>query len=173
MKLQEGTYENIITNEIQTNIDDTQAGGLVCKEEEIDTAESPSMFAEHIGKIIKNRLSDENLTSEERADFINRLIDYIGEYEQEKISQHEKILSAVVSQSTEAQLQATNKQLVRPLTGFRTSNLFTGSHSSIPLNTEIERDIQSADNIYIIISFLKLSGVNLIYDQLKEFCKKK
>lgn len=172
MKLPEGTYENIITNEIQTNIDDTQAEGLVCKEEEIDNAESPSMFAEHISRIIKNKLSDESISSEERADFINRVIDCIGDNEQEKIYQHEKILSAVVSQSTEAQLQATNKQLVKPLTGFRTSSLFTGSQSSISLNTEIERDIQSADNIYIIVSFLKLSGVNLIYNQLKEFCKK-
>ncbi|MDO4190962.1 MAG: DUF3427 domain-containing protein [Bacteroidales bacterium] len=42
----------------------------------------------------------------------------------------------------------------------------------MPLNTEIERDIESADRISLIVSFLKLSGINLIYDHLKRFCSR-
>lgn len=170
MKLQEGIYENIITKEVETNIIDSENNGLVCKEETLDTAESPSMLAEHLGKIIKSRLSDENLSTDERTDFVNRLIDYLGEGEQDKIARQDNILSAVVSKSENARLEATKTTITRPLTGFRISSLFTGGQSSIPLNTEIERDIISADRISIIVSFLKLSGVNLIYDHLKRFC---
>ena len=54
MKLQEGIYENIITNELQSNIDDSKREGLICKQEHLDSAESPNMLAEHISKIIKN-----------------------------------------------------------------------------------------------------------------------
>ena len=129
------------------------------------------MLAEHISKIIKNRLSDENLSSQERADFINQIIDSLGEDGQDKIADSENMLSAVISSSKNAELQATNTDLIRPFSGFRTSSLFTGGQSSIPLNAEIERDIASADSISIIVSFLKLSGVNLIYDQLKKFCE--
>lgn len=170
MKLVEGTYENLITDGLKQDMQTASASGLVCRQEDIDSAESPNMLTEHLSKIIRNRLSDENLTAEERAEFANRLIDFLGEEKEEKIVDDRQMLAAVVSQQEEARLKATNSTLVRPLTGFRVSNLFTGGQSHVSLSSEIERDIESADSIYMIVSFLKLSGVNLIYDQLKRFC---
>lgn len=170
MKLTVGTYENLITDNLLQDMQETNHDGLVCKKEDIDTAETPEMLTEHLCKIIKNRLSDENLSSKEKMDFVNRLIDSIGEDAAEKLVDEKQMLSAVVSSQEEARLKATSSTLIRPLTGFRTSNLFTGGQSKVPLNSEIERDIESADRISLIVSFLKLSGINLIYDQLKKFC---
>jgi superfamily II DNA or RNA helicase len=169
MKLQEGAYENIITKELQGDISQAENNGLVCKQEDIDNSEAPSMLAEHINKLVINRLSDESLTAEERKDFVNSLIEFIGAGNEEKVVD-EKMLSAVVSKQEEVRLKVTKQDIIRPLTGFRISNLFTGGHSNVPLNVEIERDIESADRISLIVSFLKLSGVNLIYDKLKNFC---
>ncbi|MCR5269987.1 MAG: DUF3427 domain-containing protein [Prevotella sp.] len=171
MKLQEGSYENIITNELRQDMLQAEGDGLVCRQENIDDAESPFMLAEHVNKIVLNRLSDENLSAEERMDFVNRLIDFLDEDKEEKVVDDKQMLSAVVQKSEEARLKATKQDIVRPLTGFRKSSLFTGGQSKVPLNAEIERDIESADRISLIVSFLKLSGVNLIYDQLKRFCK--
>lgn len=170
MKLTEGTYENLITDGLKQDMLDASIEGLVCKQEDMDSAESPNMMAEHLSRIIRNRLSDENLTAEERALFVNRLIDFLGEDKEEKLVDEKQMLSAVISQQEEVRLKATNQTLVRPQTGFRTSNLFTGGQSPVSLSSEIERDIESADSIYMIVSFLKLSGVNLIYDRLKRFC---
>ena len=86
MKLQEGSYENIITNELQHDMLQAESDGLVCKQENIDDAESPSMLAEHVHRIIQNRLADENLTNEERADFVNKLIDFLNEDKQDKVA---------------------------------------------------------------------------------------
>lgn len=171
MKLQEGSYENIITNELRQDMLQAEGDGLVCRQENIDDAESPFMLAEHVNKIVLNRLSDENLSAEERMDFVNRLIDFLDEDKEEKVVDDKQMLSAVVQKSEEARLKATKQDIVRPLTGFRKSSLFTGGQSKVPLNAEIERDIESADRISLIVSFLKLSGVNLIYDQLKRFCE--
>ena len=162
MKLKEGSYENIITNELQQDMNLATDKGLVCQKEDIDNAEAPSMLTEHISRIIHNRLTADDLTSEERTDFVNRLIDFLEEDAEEKIADEKQMLAAVVSSQKEAALRATKTEIVRPLTGFRTSSLFTGGNSDIPLNSEILRDIQSADRIYLIVSFLKLSGVNLI-----------
>ena len=170
MKLIEGTYENLITDGLMQDMQDASANGLVCRQENIDGAESPNMLTEHLSRIIRNRLSDENLTAEERALFVNRLIDYLGEDKEEKVMDDKQMLAAVVSRQEEARLKATGSTPVRPLTGFRTSNLFTGGQSRVSLSSEIERDIESADSICMIVSFLKLSGVNLIYDHLKRFC---
>ena len=170
MNLQEGAYENIITGELQQDMEQAESQGLVCRQEDIDIPEVPSMLAEHLNKLILNRLSDESLTSEEKTAFVNRLIDFIGEDAEEKIVDDKQMLSAVISKQEEVRLKATKLDLVRPMTGFRTSSLFTGGQSKVPLNAEIVRDIESADRISLIVSFLKLSGVNLIYDHLKKFC---
>ncbi len=171
MKLREGAYENLITGEVQADMQQAATEGLVCRQTGIDEAESPTMLAEHVQKIVCNRLSDESLTAEERVNFVNRLIDFMGDVSEEKIEDDTQMLSAVVSKQENARLKTTNQDVVRPLTGFRISSLFTGGQGSVPMNTEIERDIESADNIYLIVSFLKLSGVNLIYEKLKKFCE--
>jgi len=171
MKIKEGSYENLITDELQQDMKLAAEDGFVCKQDDIDEAESPSMLAEHIHKIVSCRLSDESLSADERVDFVNRLIDFIGDQQEDKIVENKQMLSAVITRQKEATLKATNQELVRPLTGFRISNLFTGGQSKVPMNAEIERDIESADNIYLIVSFLKLSGLNLIYDKLRKFCE--
>lgn len=170
MELLEGVYENLITNNLKHDIEQTQNKGLACKKEFIDEAESPSMLAEHVHKILVNRLSDEQLSTEERVNFVNRLIEILEESKEDHIADHQQMLTAVVSAQEEARLKATHQEAIRPMTGFRISNLFTGGQSEISMNAEIERDIESADKIYLIVSFLKLSGLNLIYDRLKRFC---
>ena len=52
------------------------------------------------------------------------------------------------------------------------SNLFTGGNSALSLGEEVRREIASADEIYFIVSFLKLSGVRLLFDDLKKFCQR-
>jgi superfamily II DNA or RNA helicase/HKD family nuclease len=87
-----------------------------------------------------------------------------------QIVKKDKFLSEVKSPVQQARETATGRQVDRPLSGFRVSNLFTGGNSELSLNSEIQKDIASADRICIIVSFLKLSGLHLIYDNLKDFC---
>ena len=171
MKLHEGAYENLITGCLQASMDQAAHEGLVCMKTNIDTAETPTMLADHIRNMVANRLSDESLTAEERVHFANRLIEYIGEADDFSVVDEHQMLSSVVSKQKAVELGATGKDVVRPLTGFRTSSLFTGGQGRVPLNAEVERDIESADSIYLIVSFLKMSGLNLIYDKLKRFCQ--
>lgn len=171
MDLKEGIYENLITAELRRDMDECDRSGKVCKQDTIDEAESPAMLADHVQRIVRNRLSDESLSVEERVDFVNRLIEFLGEQKDEQIVENRQMLSAVISGAEDVRIKTTKQDLVRPLTGFRISSLFTGGQSQVPLNSEIERDIESADTISLIVSFLKLSGVNLIYDRLKKFCE--
>ena len=90
MKLQEGAYENIITSELQQDMKQAESDGLVCKQEDMDTSETHSMLAEHVNKLVLNKLSDDNLTAEERTDFVNKLIDFIS-----PISTIDKIVPAI------------------------------------------------------------------------------
>lgn len=170
MKLVKGVYENVISEQVSKDIDEAQNEGLICKKENIDIAESPSILTAYVSKIIKNKLNDESLSLKEKRDYINRIIGLIDDDNNDKIKEHDKLLTAVISNEEEVKLKVTNKSLIRPLSGFRVSNLFTGGQSAVPLGSEIERDIICADKIFIIVSFLRLSGINLIYDALYKFC---
>ena len=59
----------------------------------------------------------------------------------------------------------------RPKTSISTSTLFTGS-SGPTLESELTREIRTADRADFLISFIKFSGLRLIYDDLLEFTKK-
>ena len=47
MKLVEGAYENLITDGVRQDMLDASKIGMVCKLEDIDSAESPNMLTEH------------------------------------------------------------------------------------------------------------------------------
>lgn len=169
MKLQLGVYENLLSESLQKDVEQTQQAGLVCLESEVDSAEHPKMLADYVANAVRKRLEDESLSSEERILLVNRLLQDTDSTPDSSLVQTSNILSAVITPEERARLQATDKELVRPQTGFRISNLFTGRQSPIPLNEELVRDIASADHIYLIVSFLKLSGVRLLMDALRKF----
>ena len=58
----------------------------------------------------------------------------------------------------------------RPRTSIAHTSLFTGSHGP-SLVSELKREIRTADEIDFLISFIKFSGLRLIYDDLVDFTK--
>ena len=59
MKLVEGAYENLITDGVRQDMLDASKIGMVCKLEDIDSAESPNMLTEHLSKLIRKHLTEE------------------------------------------------------------------------------------------------------------------
>ncbi len=171
MKLKEGVYENLINNRLASDIVETEENGLVCQKGPIDYAESAKLLAEYLSETIKKRLEDENAPIADKISFINSILKSTNHNSAEQLNSIPELLSAVISKQKEAQLKATKKELIKPLSGFRVSNLFTGGQSGPTLGSEIIRDIQSADKIMIIVSFLRLSGIRMIMDTLKNFCE--
>ena len=170
MKLTSGVYENLISEQLEAEKRAAEQERLVCIEQPVDSAEHPRMIADYISHLIQQKLDDENLTAEQRVEIDNRIIREIGDVPKEELlSKTDEFLAAVVPEEEHVRLVQTNDTIIRPLTGFRVSNLFTGRQSPIPLHEEILRDIASADKIYIIVSFLRLSGVRLLMDALKKF----
>ncbi len=170
MKLIKGVYENIINKELAADIEQAEANNLECVKSDIDTAESPAMLSQYLGKIIQNKLSDENLTTENRTNFVNKIMHLALIDDENQIHEKDKILSEVKDAAQQARSRATGQETERPLSGFRVSNLFTGGGSELSIGSELKKDIASADRIYIIVSFLRLSGLHLIYDALEDFC---
>ena len=171
MKLKEGVYENLISDRLLDDMRQTEAAGYVCHTESMDTAESAKMLADFVSDAIRRKLEDADVPVEDKIEMTNGILESVDIDEDEKLSAVPELLSAVVSGQREAALRATKKEIVRPLSGFRVSNLFTGGQSGVPLCAEIMRDIASADQICIIVSFLRMSGIRMMLDQLRDFCR--
>lgn len=167
MKLNQGIYENIINNEILSEIKTLQDSSA--KKLPIDKAEASTILASYLSKILKNKL-DENDSLSDNIELVNQIIQSFSTSNEELICDNENLLAEIISNQKKIEQQAANTETNRPETGFLYSYLFTGRGSKIPLYSEIKKDIESSDEIYFIISFLKLSGLNLIYEDLKKFC---
>ena len=58
---------------------------------------------------------------------------------------------------------------ITPYSGLTQSELFTGSNAGVSLESEIKKEILSADKIYLLVSFIKWSGIRIFEKELKEF----
>lgn len=171
MKLKKGVYETLISSRVASDIRETEAdSSRQCETAPIDVAESAKLLAGYLSGVVRKRLEDSGLTVEQKAQIVNDILKSLSANGGERIVEEPQLLTAVMSSQRAAQLKATKQRVVRPLSGFRVSNLFTGGQSATPLGTEILRDVASADRIYIIVSFLRMSGIRMILDELRRFC---
>lgn len=169
--LKQGIYENIINEETESKIHETESQKFVCIRKPIDEAEASKILAQYLANVIQNRLENtDNL--QERVNFINKILSDNGLMGELKIADASNLLMEVMSEQKKLLQESSHSETIRPLSGFRVSNLFTGGNSTLSLGEEIRREIASADEIYLIVSFLKMSGVRLILDHLKRFCSR-
>ena len=171
MVLKQGIYEQIINQETERNIKQAEQSGLVCVQQPIDSAESPQMLANYLANAIRQKLEDTE-EQQDRVNLINRIMIDAGLMDDKQIVKPSDLLAEVMSQQQAALQTQSNTETVRPISGFRVSNLFTGGSSALSLGEEIRREIASADEICFIVSFLKVSGIRILLDDLKKFCSR-
>ena len=169
MKL--GIYEHIINKETERDIQQAEQSGLVCVQQPIDGAESPQILAKYLADAIRQKLEDTE-EQQDRVNLINRIMTDAGLLDDKQIVKPADLLSEVMTQQQSALQHQSNTHTIRPISGFRVSNLFTGGSSTLSLGEEIRREIASADDIFFIVSFLKVSGVRILLDDLRKFCSR-
>lgn len=169
--LKQGIYEHIINQETERKIQEAEQSGLVCVQQQIDCAESPQMLANYLANAIRQKLEDTE-EQQDRVNLINRIMIDAGLLDDKQIVKPADLLAEVMTQQQSALQNQSNTQTIRPISGFRVSNLFTGGNSTLSLGEEIRREIASADEICFIVSFLKVSGVRILLDDLRKFCSR-
>lgn len=174
--LKEGIYEQLITTALKDKIDALSAEKFFIAQVEIDKEEAAKILSEYLIDLIQLALRElKKYELRKQVQFCNEIIQFVDEKinleANNSLIYHEGyILTAVLSKigKTDKQLfDDLNRKI--PQTGLSVSNLFTGSNSDISIDTEIERDILSADKIYWIVSFIRWSGLRIFERALREF----
>jgi len=177
MELKSGIYESLIYEALKKKLE-TLSDSYVFTDS-IDTGEAPKLLTNYIAKIINSLLSDDSLfeSLEGRFKFINDILNYIDKnwqcnLDDSLLTNQEELLSGIVDMAGLTKEQAKQRVAMRPLSGYTVSNLFTGSNTDLSIDGEIERDIQTADEIYWIVAFVRFSGVRIFENALREFLAK-
>ena len=160
--MKDGLYEKILDNISKQELENKNYKKI----RNVDESELSRVLSITYQKIIRETLSQ--ITDEsERLEFIQKLNNTIGiedfEYENKRFKE------LLLVHNDESCYNILNKY--RPRTSISTSTLFTGN-SGPTLESELSREIRTADEVVFLVSFIKFSGLRLIYDDLVEFTKK-
>ena len=184
-----GIYEQIINQLFEekiASIDQSRfyIGKRFIKKEEV--AKLLSMYLTGIFEQVLSNMIDTNADADEGEDqkdssvkkglelansIICKLVNDFHLDSSNLVSAQAKILTAVIDK-TQSDYPDLAKRLeeMMPIKGLVNGALFTGK--GMKMYTELQKEIASADEIQLMVSFIKKRGLALILPQLKEFTNK-
>ena len=174
---QVGIYEQLITQLIARRIDRER---FYVGERELNSSEASiwlSRFLSHILEYAIDSVPASEDRLQQQISLSNKLLLWLKEQIQDNdfiqdnlLSSQGKILTALYE--LENPVAANLKNYISeifPLTGLTQSELFCGSNAGLSLESELKREILSADKIYWLVSFIKWAGIRIFRKELEEF----
>ena len=174
---QVGIYEQLITQLISSRLDKQT---FYIGERQLEASEAGVWLSRFLSRILEfavNSIPSGDDQLQEQIHFANQLMLWLKERLQDDdfidenlLDSQGRILTALYE--LENPVAANLKQYVKdifPLTGLTQSELFCGSNAGLSLESELKREILSADKIYWLVSFIKWAGIRIFRRELEEF----
>lgn len=174
-----GLYEQLINKLIANKLQSLDADAFFIKSTKLDKAEASRYLSLYLSETIQfalNGFKEDDDRPIKQIELSNRIIQLLVKelpslnLSDNLIDNEGKLLQAVFSKldSPYPDLSARVKQIT-PYTRLSQSELFTGSNVGISLESEIKKEILSADEICWLVSFIKYSGIRIFKEELEEF----
>ena len=176
--MKEGIYEALVTQLVERKLLQLEHNQFYVKRSRIDKAEAATLLSKHLAHSIKRALStirgEHRL--EKQIEIANRIILFLKEelkiegFDEDLIETEGRILKAVFSK-VDAHFSDLDLHLkeITPYTRLTHSELFTGGNVGLSLESELKKEILSADRIDFLVSFIKFKGIIILEEALKEF----
>ncbi|GAD90278.1 hypothetical protein VHA01S_038_00460 [Vibrio halioticoli NBRC 102217] len=172
-----GIYEQLITQLIENRVDRER---YYVGERALDGAEASVWLSRFLSQIIEYAIdavpaSDDRL--HHQIALSNQLLLWLKEQIQDKdliednlLNSQGKILTALYELENPVSADLKNYiDDIFPLTGLTQSELFCGSNAGLSLESEIKREILSANKVYWLVSFIKWTGIRIFRKELEAF----
>lgn len=179
-----GLYEKTIGTGLRRELTSAE-DELAAQTEKLGSVESSRVLAAYAEAAVRRALDaiEGEDAPERQAKLVNSLIEELAQQVRKDDSglsdileedcvdlserKPEQLLSLVPRLNSTGRVLAAG--LVRPLTSVAHTSLFTGAAHEPQLFSELRREIASADEIWLLVSFVKWSGLRLLMDALQEF----
>ncbi len=175
--LHPGLYEQVINNKLDSELSEVSEARQSTAP--IDKAESSKVLAQYLTEVVQQGLdnvADNGGDLSAQIALTNQIVELIQNTTKEAdfaamgVAQRaEQLLALLRENDPRLILGKTAKDVVRPETSVAHSSLFTGAIHEPQMFSELKKEIGSADQIDMLVSFIKWSGLRLIMDELREF----
>lgn len=174
-----GVYEQLITQLVASRLNRDK---FYVGERTLEPAEASVWLSRFLSNILEfavgsiasgdNQLQEQIALANQLLLWLKAQFDDADFFDENLLDSQGKILTALYE--LENPVAADLKQYVEdvfPLTGLTQSELFCGSNAGLSLETELKREILSADTIYWLVSFIKWTGIRIFRNELEEFTR--
>ncbi|GAB2760454.1 DEAD/DEAH box helicase [Salinimicrobium soli] len=178
MIFETGLYEQLINKLVKNKLESIDSEKFHISETTLDTEEASQYLSLYLAETIKFALNEvkEKDRPLKQIELSNKIIQLLIreldclEMNDNLLETEGKILQGIFSKldfpfpNIEARLKE-----ITPYTRLSQSELFTGNNVGISLESELRKEILSADEIYWLVSFIKFSGIRIFQKELEEF----
>lgn len=174
--LKSGLYEQIIYKRLRHELErDLERGKMILP---IDDAEAPKALSAYLSEVIERVLEDigdRGGNIQTQIDLVNKLVDTVTRetknftYGDWSVDEKAEQLLAILDRQNTINALNDRAPIIRPDTSLSMSSLFTGAVHEPSMMSELKKEIASADRIDMLVSFIKWSGLRLIFEELKAF----
>ena len=175
--LELGLYEQIINQLFEVKLGQMDGKKYYIGTRPMDASNVAKYLSRYLYGLFEqvfSNLKQDDETVEKAVNLANTIIKTLARdfylEDEDLISAKSEILTAVIDK-TQFEFPDIAERLreITPLTSLISSSLFTGSSKQVTMESELKREIQSSDEICLLVSFIKRTGINLIFNQLKAF----
>lgn len=179
--LKQGIYEEIINKKLKNELANLDNDSFELGKEKLDVEEARKVLSSYISTITRKALKSlrENQNEDSEALFqqikvCNEIIELLSmklddeEFRSLQIEEEGEVLTSIYSRLNSIKSIRKN-EVVRPVTPISQSSLFTGSNYEPNMLGELKKEILTSNQIDMLVSFIKWSGVRCIIEELKEF----
>ena len=179
--MNQGIYEELVTQLVAHKINALDKDAYHVNKTRIDKEEASLILSKHLSQTIKHALEyikGENQL-ELQIEIANKIIRFLKEelqkeeFNDDLVQVEGEILKAVFTK-VDAHFSDFNLHLkeITPYTRLTHSELFTGGNVGLSLESELKKEILSANRIDLLVSFIKFKGIIILERELQEFTKR-
>lgn len=165
-KLTNGIYDHLISEKLRSALDSLDHSLQQPVFEELQEPLSTDYLTRFLRARINQALSI--VRHERRLDLTNRLIHSLAEFDEDLRFLFSDKIESIVEILDEI-TPVGRARLSRPTTSPSSPCLFTGTGASPQLGRELELELESADRVDMLVSFIKSAGLKLLLPALKSF----
>lgn len=176
--IQTGVYEQIINRLFKLKLDEVDDERFYIGKKPITREEAIKVLSKYLQHLIEVAFmgTPEDQDADKYTRFVNSVITALGiefnveDTELDLIDAQKSILTAVVDR-TNCEYPDIEEHLrsITPITSLSRSALFFGGRGPADMESELNREILCADEICWVVSFIKTSGLNLLWNSLRKF----
>lgn len=172
-RLEAGLYDTLISRALERQLDAASRAGDAIERSKLDPAEAPGTLANYLAGLLEVRLA--SATDGEQIELANAIIDFVdvemrrrgagrGRSADDRVTDDEEVILRLVQPSANGGLG--ERKIRRPEVPLGQSDLLVNGRGEPNLIRSLASEIDSADRIRIIVSFIKWSGLVLILPDL-------